>query len=478
MAAVARALLRREDAGDRDVEAVSLPVDEPAGEVHDLVVAHIRQRLGGERGAGTDGAVDDEGASPVRHETFDARLETPARDVDRAGDMPLLPLVGLPHVDEERGLGVGVQLVRLDRGDLLDLLLHLREQLAIAGHYFPNYSFGFQPFRDPTSGYRRPMTARRRIVLLVGVVALAAVALVAAAVSSSGGSDTTEAGEPDPRPGRPPLSFALGFRDDAEAKSLARAQARYAEGDAHAAAALFARHESLEAKVGAAFVTWPEGTFDRMEQLAKLYPDAAVVRFHQGLARLWAQRDDPVEAWQAAIDAEPDTPYALLAGNLLFPKLPRGLPTFVPSFSAPAAITRLPPARQLDALRRTAARGGTREQLLYGVGLQRVGRPVSAARVFDRAAREDPADAEAQVASAVGRFDKADPARAFGSLGPLTRRFPGEPSVRFHLGVLLLWTGRVDAAQTQFRRASRIDAGSPLAREAARYLETIRKARS
>ena len=215
-----------------------------------------------------------------------------------------------------------------------------------------------------------------------------------------------------------------------------------------------------------------------MEQLAKLYPEAAVVRFHQGLARLWAQRGDPVEAWQAAIDAEPDTPYAILAGNVLFPKLPRGLPTFVPSFSASGGITRLPPSRQLDALRRAAARGGTPERLLYGVGLQRVGRPVSAARVFDRAAREDPTSAEAQVASAVGRFDKADPARAFGSLGPLTRRFPREPSVRFHLGVLLLWTGRIDAAQTQFRRASRIDAGSPLAREAARYLETIRKARS
>ena len=322
------------------------------------------------------------------------------------------------------------------------------------------------------------MSPRRRVVLLVSVAALAAVALVAVAVSSDGGSASTEAGKPDPRPGRPPLSFALGFRDDPEARLLTQAQARYAEGNAHAAAALFARHDSLEAKVGAAFATWPEGTFDRMEQLAKLYPDAAVVRFHQGLARLWAQRGDPVEAWQAAIEAEPDTPYAILAGNVLFPKLPRGLPTFVPSFSAPAAITRLPPARQLEALRRAAERGGTRERLLYGVGLQRVGRPVSAARVFDRAAREDPRSAEAQVASAVGRFDKAEPARAFGSLGPLTRSFPREPSVRFHLGVLLLWTGRIDAAQTQFRRASRTEPGSPLAREAARYLETIRKARS
>ena len=75
-------------------------------------------------------------------------------------------------------------------------------------------------------------------------------------------------------------------------------------------------------------------------------------------------------------------------------------------------------------------------------------------------------------------FDKDAPERAFGRLGPLTRTFPGEPSVRFHLGVLLIWTGRVKAAERQFRLATRTQPGSPLAREAARYLETIRHARS
>ncbi len=322
------------------------------------------------------------------------------------------------------------------------------------------------------------MSARRRVVLFVGLVAAAAVAVVAAAVvSSDGGSATTE-GLPDPRPGRPPLSLSLAFRDDAEARDLTRGAELYARGRPAAAAALFAKHDSLEAKVGAAFAAWPEGTYDRMEQLAKLYPELAVVQLHLGLARLWAQRGDPVEAWRAAEDAEPDTPYAILAGNVLHPKLPRGLPGFIPSFSAPAEVTRLAPARQIEALRRRAARGGAREQLLYGVGLQRVGRPVSAARAFERAARAAPTNVEARVASAVSRFDKDEPALAFGSLGPLTRTFPNEPTVRFHLGLLLLWTGRVDGAERQFRLASRAQPGSPLAREAARYLETIRKARS
>jgi pectinesterase len=57
---------------------------------------------------------------------------------------------------------------------------------------------------------------------------------------------------------------------------------------------------------------------------------------------------------------------------------------FIPSFSAPARIAQLPPERQLEALRRDAASGGLEELLLYGVGLQRVGRPVSAAAVFER----------------------------------------------------------------------------------------------
>jgi len=323
------------------------------------------------------------------------------------------------------------------------------------------------------------VSARRRVVLLVGLAAVAAVAVVAAAVlSSDGGSATTTAAAMEPRPGRPPLSLALGFRDDAEARDLERGATLYAKGELHGATAFFGRHDSLEAKVGSAFVTWPTGTLDRVEQLAKLYPESAAVHFHLGLARLWAQSGDPVSAWRAAIEAEPDTPYAVLAGNLLHPKLPRGLPAFIPSFAAPAEVVQLAPKRQLEALRTRAERGGTGELLLYGVGLQRVGRPLSAAQAFERAARSAPGNAEAQVAAAVGRFDKEAPERAFGRLGPLTRRFPNDSTVRFHLGVLLLWTGRVDAAARQFRLAMRTQPGSPLAGEAVRYLETIRKARS
>jgi tetratricopeptide (TPR) repeat protein len=318
-------------------------------------------------------------------------------------------------------------------------------------------------------------------VLAVAAIAAAAVATVAAAVLSSDGDSAgapTETTAPEVRDGRPPLSFALGFRADPEARDLTRGAALYQQGDTDAAAELFAKHDSLEAKVGGAFAAWPDGTLDRLEQLAKLYPEVAVVQLHLGLARLWSNEGDPVAAWRATSEAEPDTPYAVVAGNLLHPDLPRGLPAFIPSFTAPTAISKLAPARQLGALRRAADRGGAREQLLYGIGLQRVGRPVSAARVFDGASRRFPADVEAQVAGAVGQFDKDAPEKAFGRLGPLSRTHPNEPSVRFHLGVLLLWTGRIQGAERQFRLAAKAKPGSPLAREADRYLETIRKARS
>jgi tetratricopeptide (TPR) repeat protein len=323
------------------------------------------------------------------------------------------------------------------------------------------------------------VTARRRIALLVVVVALVAAGVAAAAVLSAGGGSGSSASAPPPqlRPGRPPLSFALGFRADPEARDLAQGAALYGRGDTAAAASVFGRYDSLEAKVGAAFAEWPNGSLDRLEQLAKLYPDSAVVQLHLGLARLWANEGDPVEAWRAVVDEAPDSPYALVAGNLLHPDLPRGLPAFIPSFSAPSSVSRLPPRRQLSALRASAEGGGVHGRLLYGIGLQRVGKAVSASRVFDEAAKRFPHDVEARVASAVGHFDKDSPADAFGRLGPLTRTYPDAATVRFHLGVLLLWTGRIDAAKGQFRLASRLEPGSPLAREADRYLETIRRAR-
>ena len=240
-----------------------------------------------------------------------------------------------------------------------------------------------------------------------------------------------------------------------------------------AALAVFRQFDSLEAKVGAAIASWPDGSSDRLAQLAALYPRSAVVQLHLGLARFWEGRADAEDAWRQAADVEPDTPYAVLADGLLHPDFARGLPQFVPSFPAPAAVIRLPPAQQLPALEGLARDGTTRERLLYGVGLQRAGQPVSARRVFDEAAKLAPADPEALVASAVGRFDKSNPSLAFSRLGPLSRRFPRAATVRFHLGLLLLWSGEVKEARRQLRLATTIEPGSPIAREARRTLDSL-----
>ncbi len=322
------------------------------------------------------------------------------------------------------------------------------------------------------------VSSRARVYAVVAAVAALAAALAVGAALLPGDEPgpPVPAAAATPRAGTPPLALDLGVRDDAEARALRRAASLYERGQTADALALFSRYGSLEARIGASFARWPEGTVDRLQQLAGLYPRSALAQFHLGLARFWARLPGAEQAWREAADVEPDTPYAVVAGDLLHPEFARGLPLFLPSFEAPAAIRELPPAQQLAALERAAAGGGVRDKLLYGVALQRLGRPRSAERVFSVAARLAPADAEAQVAAAVGLFTKDAPAVAFSQLGPLARRFPGDPTVRFHLGVMLLWTGRVEEAKRQLGLARRTRPGSPLAREAERYLARVEQA--
>ena len=61
--------------------------------------------------------------------------------------------------------------------------------------------------------------------------------------------------------------------------------------------------------------------------------------------------------------------------------------------------------------------------------------------IYERGASSRPSDDQAQVAAAVGRFDKDNLAASFSQLGPLTQRFPKSQIVRFYLGLLLAWTG-------------------------------------
>ena len=156
------------------------------------------------------------------------------------------------------------------------------------------------------------------------------------------------------------------------------------------------------------------------------------------------------------------------ADDLIHPKLAPGLPVFTPSF--PYRIEGKTPAAQLESLR---ADESVRGRLLYGIALQRLGRPVSARRAFADALKLQPDGVDVLVADAVGRYEKSDPTAAFSRLGPLTTRFPGAATVRFHLGLLLLWQGDVEEATRQLRLARKVEPGSRIAREAERYLDEL-----
>jgi tetratricopeptide (TPR) repeat protein len=314
------------------------------------------------------------------------------------------------------------------------------------------------------------------MLLVAALAGLAAAVVVGAAVLSAEEVPQRDeaAAQAEPRPGAPTLVLDLGVRDDPEARDLRRAADLYRVDRNREAAVLFARHDSLEAKIGVAFAAWPE-SLDRVEQLAALYPRSALAQLHLGLARFWAGEPGAITAWREARDVEPDTLYAVRANDLLHPEFAPGLPVLVPSAPFPAGLELKKPAQQLEALRRAAAAGDSLDAMLrYGTALQRLGRTLSAQRVFEQAARAFPDEPEARVADAIGRYTKERPAAAFSRLGPLTRRFPRAATVRFHLGLLLLWQRDVTEAKRQLRLATTAEPGSRLAREAERYLEALR----
>ena len=305
------------------------------------------------------------------------------------------------------------------------------------------------------------------LAVVAAVLVAGAAVLSAEEVERSAEAPAT----PEPRPGFPPLALFFGIRDDAEAADLRRAASLYESGKRKAAASIFARHDSLEAKLGAAFAAWPASK-DRIEQLGALYPRSALIQLHVGLARFWAGTAGALTAWREARDVEPDTPYAVRADDLIHrDDFAPGRPGFIVSFEY--RIEGETGAEQLQLL---AADRTLRGRLLHGVALQGLGRPVSARRAFTAALKLAPNNVDALVADAVGRYEKANPSAAFSRLGPLSRRFPNAATVRFHLGLLLLWQRDVEEAKRQLELARKAQPGSKIAGEATRFLEAIRKA--
>ena len=326
------------------------------------------------------------------------------------------------------------------------------------------------------------MSPRARVRLVAGAAALAA-AGIAVGATLMGRDDEPEPARRAER-GPPPLELGITLRNDAEARELRAAERVYDGGNAAAARERFEGileddPESLEAGVGEAIASWPNGTLSTLEALADEEPRSALIRLHLGLAYYAAGQDSAATAqWREALRTDPDSPAALRAEDLLHPDMAPGRPFFYARFDPPAGLEGLAPARQLQKLERRAAAGDARANLLYGAALQRAGRPVAASAAFTHALELEPDDLDAQVADAVGRFDKAEPAAAFSRLGPLASRNPRSGVVRFHLGLLLLWIRDVEGAETQLERAVRADPDGFYGTEAKRLLSGLEAIRT
>ena len=323
------------------------------------------------------------------------------------------------------------------------------------------------------------VSSRVRARLLVAIAAAASAALVVGVtVLQTEDEPTVEPAPAQAEQRPPPLELGLLVRDDPEARALRDAEELLEDGEREQARADFeellaANPDSVEAAVGAAIASWPEGTLERLEALVSAQPDSGVARLHLGLALLaGGDTDGARREWREVERREPDSPAAVRADDILHPQFAPGRPPFVAPLEAPPGLEGLTPQEQLDELERRAAAGGVEEKLAYGIALQRVGRPLSAREVFEAATAADPDDLPARVAAAMGRFDKDDPSQTFSRLGPLASGDDGGV-VRYHLGLALSWIGQVEEAKRQLRLANEEAPNGFYGREAQRLLDRL-----
>jgi predicted Zn-dependent protease len=201
------------------------------------------------------------------------------------------------------------------------------------------------------------------------------------------------------------------------------------------------------AAVTAAFAGGPKKAARSLETLAQQNPADAVVQFNTGTALLCAGYPlEAAAAYRRAKKAGRDSYYEVQSDLLLHPQFfgKAGYPPF--------------------------EYAGSDSLLVQGQIQQRAYHQHSAERLWARAARLRPNDDAAQVAAAVGRFDMDNLAASFSHLGPLVRRFPRSQTVRFHLGLLLVWTGQGDQAVKELRLARTLGPTSKLGQDAAKLL--------
>jgi tetratricopeptide (TPR) repeat protein len=319
------------------------------------------------------------------------------------------------------------------------------------------------------------MTARARVLTIVAVAAgLAVAGTVGITLLQTRGESTTAPGSvTKPHAGRPPVFLEFGLRDDRQAQELARAARLFNNGKVQQASAIFAHYHSLQAQIGAAFASWPDGGLDELKRLVAAHPQSPAAQFNLGMAYYWSGRvGDAASTWQRVAARYPDSPESVEAENVLYRKLLAGLPPIVTTITEPSAPSR---AAQLQLLEGAAAKPDPTAKLRYGLALWQLWHRVSAERQFSAAAKLAPRDPVARTAAAMGAFTKRAPVRAFGRLGPLTAEFPHAAVVRFHLAILLVWTRQPAKALKQFELAIADEPGSVYGKEGKQFVAALRQ---
>ncbi len=206
------------------------------------------------------------------------------------------------------------------------------------------------------------------------------------------------------------------------------------------------------AAVEAAFVRGPRAAARALEPLAQVSPKDPVVLFNYGTALYCSGYvDEASQAYAAAKKHGYDTYYRIKADELLHPQFFQD-PTFgYPLFQY----------------------AGHDPLLVQGQIQERAGHMVSAEKLWAKAARLHPDDPDAQVAAAFGRFDMDDLSASFSHLGPLVVRFPKSQTVRFHLGLLLSWTGQADQALKEFRATVALGPKTTFGEEANAFVQRL-----
>ena len=186
-----------------------------------------------------------------------------------------------------------------------------------------------------------------------------------------------------------------------------------------------------------------------IEPLANEYPKDAVVQFNYGWALYCGGFDaDAVPVLVRAKKLGRDTRYAIISDNILHPQyFQNGYPLF--------------------------EYAGRDPLLIQGQIAQRNFHQQTAERLWARAAKLHPNDPDTQVAAAVGRFDMDNLSAAFSRLGPLVKQFPKSQSVRYHLGLMLAWTGQGTLALKEFRAARALGPKTTFGKEADAFVTRL-----